>query len=140
MPARESPLPSQGANSSRLNDGQNRNRNLQIRTARNILELDKKYQTIYGQSVMKCETARSLSVGVSREVDQKYKNIMRRMNCKFDALTHRAKNEVIYEKAKKKAAAEKEKKSIEDEEKRSQKVMRPMFAIPSTDDLGHTTP
>ena len=61
------------------------------------------------------------------------------MNCKFDALTHKAKNEVIFEKAKKKAAAEKEKKSIEDEEKRSQK-MRPMFAIPSTTELGQTTP
>ena len=62
------------------------------------------------------------------------------MNCKFDALAHKAKNEVIYEKAKRKAAAEKEKKSIEDEEKRSQKKMRPMFAIPSTDELGSTTP
>ena len=89
---------------------------------------------------MKCETARSLSVGVSREVDQKYKNIMRRMNCKFNALSHKAKNEVIFEKAKKKAVAEKEKKSIEDEEKRSQKLMQPMFAIPSTTDLGQTTP
>ena len=65
---------------------------------------------------------------------------MRRMNCKFDALIHKAKNEVIFEQGKKRIAAEKERKSIEDEEKRSQKVMRPMFAIPSTDDLGHTTP
>ena len=62
------------------------------------------------------------------------------MNCKFNALSHKAKNEVIFEKAKKKAVAEKEKKSIEDEEKRSQKLMQPMFAIPSTTDLGQTTP
>ena len=65
---------------------------------------------------------------------------MRRLNCKFDPLTHKAKNEIIFEKAKRKAAAEKEKKSVEDEEKRSQKVMRPMFAIPSTDDLDETPP
>ena len=65
---------------------------------------------------------------------------MRRLNCKFDPISHKAKNAVIFEKAKKKAAAEKEKK-IEDEEKRSQKVVRPMFAIPSTDDLdGRSSP
>ena len=84
---------------------------------------------------MKCETARSLSVGVSTQVDKKYQNIMRRLNCKFDPHVHKAKNEVIFEKAKRKAAAEKEKKSVEDEEKGSQRAMRPMFAIPSTSDL-----
>ena len=82
-----------------------------------------------------------MSVGVSTQVDKKYNNIMRRLNCKFDPITHRAKNEVIFEKAKRKAAVEKEKKTEADEERRSQKVVRPMFAIPSTDDLdGRSSP
>ena len=52
---------------------------ISIKTAKNILDLDKKFQMGYGQQSLMAVTARSQSLTINDRVDTKILNIMKKL-------------------------------------------------------------
>ena len=78
---------------------------IQIKTARNILDLDKKFTGMYGSNINHMSsTARSQSIQVNDRVDKKILNIMHRLKNRFDPDTHRQKNDELVKQMRRKAA------------------------------------
>ena len=78
------------------------------RPARNILELEQKFQTVYVQSNNLASTQRSLSHHQNDRMDRKIVNIMQKLNSRFNRDAHRARNESIIERLRKKHAHERQ--------------------------------
>lgn len=69
---------------------------LNVKPARNILELDKKFETVYttGGNQLTA-TARSQSHYFNSKMDRKISNIMFKLNTQFNKQTHKERNEEI---------------------------------------------
>lgn len=77
---------------------------LQMKTAKNILELDRKFSTVYAQGDTLTQTTRSQSHQVSQRMDRKIVNIMKKIESRFNREAHKQKTEDIIRRMREKKA------------------------------------
>ena len=68
---------------------------MEAKPARNILELDSKFQTVYAQGASLTQTHRSQSFHLTNTLEKKRSNIMSKINTMFDKNNHKKRNEDI---------------------------------------------
>ena len=103
------------------------------RPARNIQELEQKFQTVYVQSSVMSQTQRSQSHHFNGHIDRKITNIMQKLNSRFDRHRHKQRNEELVDRLRRKAHFESSQRNLTCRHDRKATTSQDLIAVTEVD-------